>query len=53
MLTNKDVELLAKWLDEAKFYISRYRPVPVEEHVVFDNAVYPASASNMFYKTAT
>jgi hypothetical protein len=44
---------LAKWLDNAKFYISRYRPVPVEEHLVFDNAVYPASSSSRFYKTAT
>jgi hypothetical protein len=46
------VELLAKWLDNAKFYISRYRPVPVEEHLVFDNAVYPAASSSRFYKTA-
>jgi hypothetical protein len=27
--------------------------VPVEEHLVFDNAVYPASSSTIFYKTAT
>jgi hypothetical protein len=44
---------LAKWLDNAKFYISKYRPVPVEEHLVFDNAVYPASSSSSFYKAAT
>ena len=49
----QNAELLAKWLDNAKFYISRYRPVPVEEHLVFDNAVYAASSSSSFYKTAT
>lgn len=48
----KNADLLAKWLS-AKFYISKYRPVPIEEHLVFDNAVYPASSSNSFYKTAT
>lgn len=51
MLQNAD--LLAKWLDNAKFYVSKYRPVPIEEHLVFDNAVYPASTANSFYKTAT
>ncbi|KAH7417138.1 DEAD/DEAH box helicase [Cadophora sp. MPI-SDFR-AT-0126] len=51
--TLNNAELLAKWLDNAKYYVSRYRPVPVEEHLVFDNAVYPASSSSKFYKTAT
>ncbi|CZR50584.1 related to DNA-directed DNA polymerase theta [Phialocephala subalpina] len=50
--TLNNADLLAKWLS-AKFYISRYKPVPVEEHLVFDNAVYPASSSSSFYKTAT
>jgi hypothetical protein len=45
--------VLAKWLDNAKFYISKYRPVPIEEHLVFDNAVYPASTASNFYKIAT
>ena len=27
--------------------------MPVEEHLVFDNAVYPAASSSRFYKTAT
>ncbi|KAH6709425.1 DEAD/DEAH box helicase [Leptodontidium sp. MPI-SDFR-AT-0119] len=51
--TLNNAELLAKWLANAKFYVSRYRPVPVEEHLVFDNVVYPASSSSRFYKTAT
>jgi replicative superfamily II helicase len=49
----QNAELLAKWLDNARFYISKYRPVPVEEHLVFDNNVYNASSSSSFYKTAT
>ena|ERR1700710_328135 len=40
-------------MNNAKFYISKYHPIPVEEHLVFDNAVYPASASSRFYKTTT
>ncbi|KAA8570497.1 hypothetical protein EYC84_002766 [Monilinia fructicola] len=51
--TLDNADLLAKWLDNAKFYISNYRPVPVEEHLVFENAVYPASSSNRFYRTAS
>ena len=48
----KNAQLLAKWLN-ARFYISRYIPVKVEEFLVFENAVYPASTSGRFYKTAT
>ncbi|KAK2628065.1 hypothetical protein QTJ16_002711 [Diplocarpon rosae] len=51
--TLQNAELLAKWLDNARFYVSKYRPVPVEEHLVFDNAIYPASSASRFYKTAT
>ncbi|RDL36601.1 uncharacterized protein BP5553_05953 [Venustampulla echinocandica] len=51
--TLNNTELLATWLDNAKFYVSRYRPVPVEEHLVFDNTVYSASTSSVFYRTAT
>lgn len=49
--TLRNPQLLAKWL-QARFYISQYKPVPIEEHLVFDNAIYPASTSSMFYKTA-
>ncbi|KAE8441615.1 hypothetical protein EG329_004624 [Mollisiaceae sp. DMI_Dod_QoI] len=50
--TLNNADLLAKWLG-AKFYISRYKPVSIEEYLVFDNAAYPASSSSRFYKTAT
>ncbi|RKF57540.1 DNA polymerase theta [Golovinomyces cichoracearum] len=49
--TLNNPQLLAKWL-RARFYISQYKPVPIEEHLVFDNAIYPASTSSLFYKTA-
>ncbi|KAB8299282.1 hypothetical protein EYC80_001362 [Monilinia laxa] len=51
--TLDNANLLAKWLNNAKFYISNYRAVPVEEHLVFENAIYPASSSTTFYKTAS
>jgi replicative superfamily II helicase len=43
---------LAEWL-KAKYYISKYRPVPIEEHLVYDNAVYAASTSSRFFGTVT
>lgn len=49
----QNAELLAKWLGDAKYYVSKYRPVPVEEHLVFENAVYPVSTSKLLAKTAT
>jgi hypothetical protein len=48
----QNASLLAKWLNDAKFYISKYRPIPIEEHLVFDNFVYPATSANTFFKTA-
>ncbi|KAK5084401.1 hypothetical protein LTR05_005477 [Lithohypha guttulata] len=33
-------EVLAGWL-EAKFFVAKYRPIPIHEHVVYDNAIYP------------
>jgi replicative superfamily II helicase len=42
---------LAFWL-VAKYYISNYRPVLVEEHLVYENAVYAVCTSRRFFKTA-
>ncbi|KAI9885208.1 MAG: hypothetical protein M1823_003011 [Watsoniomyces obsoletus] len=36
---------LARWLD-AKFYESKYRPIPIEEFLVYENQIYPASSSS-------
>jgi DNA polymerase theta len=38
----QNTELLAKWL-HANYYISRYRPVPIKEYLVYDNSIYPAA----------
>ncbi|KAL8873978.1 MAG: hypothetical protein Q9174_000632 [Haloplaca sp. 1 TL-2023] len=43
--------VLADWLD-AKFYESKYRPVPIKEYLVFDNAIYPMSTSSAFLRAA-
>lgn len=45
-------QLLARWL-QAKFYIAKYRPIPIEEHLVYDNAIYPTASSKEFFRTAT
>jgi len=39
------------WL-KVKYYISNYRPVPIEEHLVYENAVYAVCTSRQFFKTA-
>jgi DNA polymerase theta len=41
--------LLSKWL-HANYYISRYRPIPIEEFVVHDNLIYPAENSSSFLR---
>ncbi|EXJ85435.1 DNA polymerase theta subunit [Capronia coronata CBS 617.96] len=45
-------QLLAKWLN-AKYYIAKYRPVPIEEHLVYDHAIYPTANAKEFFRTAT
>jgi DNA polymerase theta len=37
--TLSNPQLIAGWLN-AKFYILNYRPIPVEEHLVYENAIY-------------
>ncbi|KAK2746762.1 hypothetical protein FQN55_005489 [Onygenales sp. PD_40] len=50
--TLSNTEILAKWL-HANYYISKYRPIPIEEHLVYNNAIYPATSSKEFFRTAT
>lgn len=50
--TLSNPKLLADWL-QAKFYVSKYRPIPIEEHLVYDNAVYPTANAKEFFRTAT
>ncbi len=49
---SQNIVTVAKWLD-AKYYESKYRPVPVKEYLVFENSIYPASTSSAFFKTAS
>lgn len=50
--TLSNPQLIAGWLN-AKFYVSKYRPVPVEEHLVYENAIYPTSNAKQFFRTAS
>lgn len=50
--TLSNPQLIASWLN-AKFYISKYRPVPVEEHLVYENAIYPTSNTTHFFRVAS
>lgn len=38
---------LARWLD-AKYYESRYRPIPIQDYLVYDNDIYPAADPSAF-----
>ncbi|EGZ77129.1 P-loop containing nucleoside triphosphate hydrolase protein [Neurospora tetrasperma FGSC 2509] len=49
-LTN--IRLLKDWLG-GHSYETHYRPVPVEEHLVYDGKIYPATTTASLLKTAT
>ncbi|RFU25334.1 hypothetical protein B7463_g11000, partial [Scytalidium lignicola] len=51
--TLKNASLIAKWLDDANFYESKYRPIPIEEYLVFDNGIYSASISHSLFKNGS
>lgn len=44
--------MLAQWMN-AKFYISTYRPIPIDEYLVYENAIYPAATSRQLFQTAS
>lgn len=44
--------MLAEWLN-ARYYSTKYVPVPIDEYLVHDNLVYPVSTSSAFFKTAS
>ncbi|CAL5872916.1 uncharacterized protein PFLUO_LOCUS7185 [Penicillium psychrofluorescens] len=50
--TLSNTEMLAQWIN-AKFYISTYRPVPIDEYLVYENAIYPAATSRELFQTAS
>lgn len=50
--TLSNPKLLADWL-QAKFYVSKYRPIPIEEYLVYDNAIFPTANAKEFFRTAS
>ncbi|CAM1506524.1 Fc.00g061650.m01.CDS01 [Cosmosporella sp. VM-42] len=49
--TLPNMNLMAQWLG-GHSYETRYRPVPVEEHLVYDGNIYPAGSTSSLIKTA-
>ncbi|KAG2416949.1 hypothetical protein HFD88_008166 [Aspergillus terreus] len=50
--TLSNTELLAEWIN-ASYFVSTYRPVPIDDYLVFDNAIYPAATSRQLFQTIT
>lgn len=50
--TLSNPEMLANWL-KAKFFVAKFRPIPMYEHLVYDNAIYPSTSSKEFFYTAS
>ena len=48
----QNIEILAKWLD-AKYYESKYRPIPVQEFLVCDNSAYSISTSGGLFRATS
>ncbi|KAK8056766.1 DNA polymerase theta subunit [Apiospora rasikravindrae] len=47
--TLSNIDILAKWLN-AHTYQTFYRPVPIEEHLVYESKIYAASATGSLLK---
>ncbi|KAI4149837.1 MAG: hypothetical protein LQ341_001231 [Variospora aurantia] len=50
--TLPNTQLLAKWLD-AKFYISKFKPIPIKEYLVLGNSVHSITTSSAFFRAAS
>jgi replicative superfamily II helicase len=48
----QNTEMLAQWMN-AKFFISTYRPIPIDEYLVYENGIYPAATSRQLFQTAS
>lgn len=51
-LVLKNMDLMARWID-GHSYETRYQPVPIHEHLVYEGKVYPAASTGNLIKTAT
>lgn len=45
-------KLLADWLG-SKYYISKYRPIPIEEYLVYENSIHQTANAKDFFRTAS
>ncbi|KAL4898218.1 hypothetical protein BDV59DRAFT_166419 [Aspergillus ambiguus] len=50
--TLSNTELLAEWIN-ANYFVSTYRPVPIDEYLVYENAIYPAATSRQLFQMIT
>ncbi|KAI1382221.1 P-loop containing nucleoside triphosphate hydrolase protein [Hypoxylon crocopeplum] len=50
--TLANIGVLSQWLD-AHIYSTLYRPVPIEEHLVHEGKIYPASSTTSLLQTAS
>ncbi|KXJ95571.1 DEAD/DEAH box helicase [Microdochium bolleyi] len=50
--TLSNIDILAKWLG-AHTYVTMYRPIPLDEFLVYEGSVYPASGTKALLQTAT
>jgi replicative superfamily II helicase len=50
--TLSNPQLLADWM-QAKFYVSKYRPIPISEYLVYENSVYLTQNTKDFFRTAS
>ncbi|KAF5020555.1 hypothetical protein F66182_7419 [Fusarium sp. NRRL 66182] len=49
--TLPNMDMMAQWLD-GHCYETQYRPIPIEEHLVYDGNIYPAGSTSSLIKTA-
>ncbi|KAK7226028.1 hypothetical protein V2G26_014031 [Clonostachys chloroleuca] len=50
--TLPNLDIIAKWLN-AYSYETKYRPVPIHEHLVCEGNIYPAASTQSLLKTAS
>ena len=50
--TLSNPKMLADWM-QAKFYVSKYRPIPISEYLVYDNSIYSTQNTKDFFRTAS
>lgn len=47
----QNMDLMARWLN-GHMYETKYRPVPIHEHLVYDGKIYAATSTSNLIKTA-